>query len=181
LLIRAARRGDSEAAWPLARAFATSFRPERAAFDVTWERLLDASQTLLLVAETAERGIVGYLLGNSHLTFHANGPIAWIEELMVDANHRRSGVGRRLMDHAEEWARSGGAAYLALASRRAGPFYLALGYQESAAYFKKALNQPDIQGSIVTALASFELIPVGSPLATTSRGAGDGIRDLQHE
>jgi len=32
-----------------------------------------------------------------------------------------------------------GAAYLALASRRAGLFYLALGYEDSAVFYKKAL------------------------------------------
>ncbi len=33
-----------------------------------------------------------------------------------------------------------GAAYVALATRRAGAFYDALGYQESATYFKKILR-----------------------------------------
>lgn len=56
---------------------------------------------------------------------------------MVDESQRQSGIGRLLMDHAERWAESTGAAYLALASRRAGPFYLALGYEDSAVFFKK--------------------------------------------
>jgi hypothetical protein len=43
------------------------------------------------------------------------------------------------MGYAENWARESGAAYLALASRRAGPFYLALGYEDSAVFFKKTL------------------------------------------
>ena len=140
-LIRAARQDDNEQVWPLTRAFATSFRPERAAFDAAWAQLIDDPRTLVLVVETAERGIVGYLLGTSHLTFFANGPVVWVEELMVDENNRRSGVGRSLMEHAEEWARSIGAAYLALASRRAGPFYLALGYEDSAVFYKKTLAQ----------------------------------------
>jgi GNAT superfamily N-acetyltransferase len=139
VLIRAARRDDNERVWPLTRAFATSFRPERAAFDASWAQLIGDPRTLLLVAETTEPSIVGYLLGNSHLTFFANGPVAWVEELMVDENNRRSGVGRRLMERAEEWARSTGAAYLALASRRAGSFYLALDYEDSAVYYRKTL------------------------------------------
>jgi GNAT superfamily N-acetyltransferase len=140
VLIRAARHEDSERVWPLAQAFATSFTPERAVFDATWAQLIGTPRTLLLVADAAEGGIVGYLLGNSHLTLFANGPVAWVEELMVDEHHRRSGVGRQLIEHAEEWARTIGAAYLALASRRAGPFYLALGYEDSAAYYKKTLT-----------------------------------------
>jgi GNAT superfamily N-acetyltransferase len=99
-----------------------------------------SAHTLLLVAETVDCDIIGYLLGNSHQTFFANGPVAWVEELMVEPSHRRTGVGRRLMEHAENWARSTGAAYLALASRRAGPFYLALGYEDSAVFYKNTLR-----------------------------------------
>jgi GNAT superfamily N-acetyltransferase len=139
-LIRLARIDDDEDVWPLARDFATSFTPERAAFDAAWAQLVDAPNTLLLVAETPERGIVGYLLGNCHLTFLANGPVAWVEEVMVDGHTRQSGIGRRLMEHAEMWAQSTGAAYLALASRRAGPFYLALDYKDSAVFYKKTLT-----------------------------------------
>jgi GNAT superfamily N-acetyltransferase len=83
--------------------------------------------------------IVGYLLASSHLTFLANGPVVWVEEVMVDWPARGSGVGRQLMDAAETWARDQGAAYVSLASRRAGEFYLALGYEESATFFKKTL------------------------------------------
>jgi len=82
---------------------------------------------------------VGYLLANCHLTFLADGPVAWVEEVTVDEGHRRSGVGRELMGFAENWARESGPAYHALASRRAGPFYLALGYEDSAVFFKKTL------------------------------------------
>lgn len=139
LLIRPARPGDADQVWPLARDFATSFAPERGAFDATWQRLDDAPSTLVVVAETPGHEIVGYLLANSHLTFLANGPVAWVEEVMVAEGHRRSGVGRELMGCAEKWARESGAAYLALASRRAGPFYLALGYEDSAVFYKKTL------------------------------------------
>ncbi|AEE45274.1 GNAT family N-acetyltransferase [Cellulomonas fimi] len=139
VLVRPARPADAGAVWPLARDFATSFTPERAAFDVTWSSLGEAPGTLVAVAETPDRGIVGYLLGHLHPTFLANGPVAWVEELMVEESHRRCGVGRELMRHAEGWARDGGAAYVALASRRAGPFYVALGYDDSAVFFKKTL------------------------------------------
>ena len=56
---------------------------------------------------------------------------------MVAASVRGAGTGRLLMAAAESWARSIGAAYVALATRRAAPFYCALGYAESATYFKK--------------------------------------------
>jgi GNAT superfamily N-acetyltransferase len=137
-LIRPARLEDADAVWPLVQEFATSFTPERTAFDTTWHQAVAAADTLVLVAETA--GIIGYLLGSSRRTFFANGPVAWVEELMVERSHRRSGVGRRLVEHAEDWARSADAAYLALASRRAGDFYLALGYEDSAVFYRRTLR-----------------------------------------
>lgn len=59
---------------------------------------------------------------------------------MVDQSSRRLGIGRRLIEHAEEWARAIGAGYLALASRRAGPFCTPLIYEHSAVFFKKTLS-----------------------------------------
>ena len=44
------------------------------------------------------------------------------------------------MEAAEVWAAAAGAAYVALATRRAAPFYAALGYDESAAFFRKVLS-----------------------------------------
>ena len=132
--------------WPLARDFATSFIPDRVCFDRTWNQLVQATGTLALVAETGDGQLIGYLLANSHLTLFANGPVAWVEELMIDAEHRRTGVGGRLLQYAERWASAEGAAYLGLASRRAGTFYSALGYENSAVFYKKALTdhpQPD--------------------------------------
>jgi histone acetyltransferase (RNA polymerase elongator complex component) len=43
------------------------------------------------------------------------------------------------MAEAERWAQDYGAPYVSLASRRASDFYLSLGYEESATYFKKTL------------------------------------------
>lgn len=46
-----------------------------------------------------------------------------------------------LIDAFEEWAASEGCALVALATRRAAPFYRDLGYEESAAYFRKVLRK----------------------------------------
>jgi GNAT superfamily N-acetyltransferase len=135
---RLARPDDREAMWPLVRDFATSLRPVREAFDASFAVAVVDPQTLVLVAETDR--LVGYLVAHRHLTFFANGPVAWVDEVMVDATTRRYGVGRTLMAAAEDWGRSVGAAYLALSSRRAGDFYLALGYDDSAVYYKKPLS-----------------------------------------
>ncbi|MDQ0923365.1 hypothetical protein QF038_001873 [Pseudarthrobacter sp. W1I19] len=41
------------------------------------------------------------------------------------------------MDEAESWAREQGAAYISLASRKAGEFYRALACEDAATFFKK--------------------------------------------
>lgn len=143
--VRPAGPDDRDQVWPLARDLATSFRPERPAFERSFGQLLNRPEALLLVAGTgggtAGGAVIGYLLATSHPAFHANGPVAWVEEVMV-AEHARggTGVGRRLMAAAEDWARAQGAPYLALATRRAAPFYQALGYSDSAVYFRKTLG-----------------------------------------
>jgi GNAT superfamily N-acetyltransferase len=61
---------------------------------------------------------------------------------MVSESVRRLGVASKLMSSAEEWARSLPTAYVALASRRAGDFYLKIGYEESATHFRKTFVPP---------------------------------------
>lgn len=134
--VRPARAGDRDQVWPLARALATSYEVERGAFLTTFDRLLNTPDTLLVVAEVDGR-IVGYLLAQAHHTFHANGPVVWVAEVMVAAEHRDRGFGSALMRAAEEWAYDRGAAHVALATRRAADFYTALGYRASATYFKR--------------------------------------------
>jgi GNAT superfamily N-acetyltransferase len=167
--VRPATPADRDQVWPLARDLATSYTVDRPAFERSYASLVADPTALVLVAESpgaagtgeiAEGGggaavtgetaaaaavagggkaIVGYLLATSHLAFHANAPVAWVEEVMVAAPARGLGAGRHLMAAAESWARSLGAAYVALATRRAAPFYRALAYDESATYFKKPL------------------------------------------
>ena len=136
--IRAARGSDAEGLFPLVVEFATSFVPERGAFDGAFRRILADQGACLLVAELEGRAI-GYLLGFEHLTFFANGAASWVEEIAVASSDRRKGIGRALMTRFEQWAGSRGARVVALATRRAGGFYLALGYEESASYFRKVL------------------------------------------
>jgi GNAT superfamily N-acetyltransferase len=55
-------------------------------------------------AAGAGENCVGYLLGFEHLTFYANGPVGWVEEIMVRPEQRGGGVGRALMAGFEQWA-----------------------------------------------------------------------------
>ena len=111
---------------------------EQAAFERSFGALLTQPDACVIVAE-ADGKIAGYLLGFDHLTFFANGRIAWVEEIMVSEAHRRQGIGRHLMEAFETWAKKREVKQIALATRRASDFYEALGYEESAAYFRRRL------------------------------------------
>jgi GNAT superfamily N-acetyltransferase len=136
IAVRRATPSDAAAVWELVRDFATSFTADRAAFDGLFPELLTRDDVRVLVAETD--GVIGYLLASEHPTFFANGPVVGVEEIMVAPEHRRSGAGAALMAAAERWAESRDAGYVCLASRRAGDFYLALGYTDSAVFYKKS-------------------------------------------
>ena len=142
MIVRRAEAQDSAAISQLAQMFATSFAVEEAAFERSFAELLTHPEGLLAVAD--EDGVVGYLLGFEHLTFFANGRVAWVEEIMVSEQHRRSGIGRRLMEAFEAWAQERDVKIIALATRRAAGFYAALGYKESASYFRKVLVRSDM-------------------------------------
>jgi GNAT superfamily N-acetyltransferase len=134
--VRPACAGDAAAVAVLARELAMSFAFQPDRFELSFAALVADEQACLLVAAD---GCDGYLLGFRHLTFFANGPVGWVEEIAVRAGQRGRGTGRALMSAFEQWAAGHGCALVALATRRAAPFYQALGYQESATYFRKIL------------------------------------------
>ena len=136
--IRRAGPGDAEAVADLAAGLAQSFPFSRTRFDLSYPALLATGDACLLLAVNGEEPL-GYLLGFEHLTFYANGPVGWVEEVFVRDQDRGRGAGRALMSAFEQWAAARDCALVALATRRAAPFYRALGYEESAVYFRKVL------------------------------------------
>ena len=60
-------------------------------------------------------------------------------EIVVRGRDRGHGIGEALMNAFEQWAAAHGCALVALATRRAAPFYRALDYAESATYFRKLI------------------------------------------
>jgi GNAT superfamily N-acetyltransferase len=138
--IRQARSGDAHAVAARADELAQSFPFSRLKFDLSFRALLAQEDACLLLA-TAGADCVGYVLGFSHLTFYANGPVGWVEEILVRREYRGRGVGRMLMSAFEQWAARQNCTLVALATRRAAPFYRALGYEDSAVYLRKILAQ----------------------------------------
>ena len=138
--VRQAGLADADMVAGLAAGLAQSFAFRRADFDVSYPALLAERNACVLVA-AQDGDCVGYLLGFWHLTFFANGPVGWVEEVMVRRDHRGRGIGRDLMSAFERWAVARESTMVALATRRAAPFYLALGYEESATYMRKVLSR----------------------------------------
>jgi GNAT superfamily N-acetyltransferase len=132
-----ATQEDATPVYRLAKDFATSFAVHERAFAHAFCTLLAEPNAYLAVA--ADEDIVGYLLGFDHYTFFANGRVAWVEEITVRQDCRRRGIGWQLMQAFESWAHARQAKLVALATRRAAPFYQAIGYEESATYFRKLL------------------------------------------
>ena len=118
--IRPAHDTDAEAVFALAKPFATSFMVDEQAFHRSFLALLASPQAHLAVAETDQQ-LVGYVL-------------------MVSELLRRQGIGQSLMQEFEAWAVARGCKLVALATRRAAAFYQAMGYEESATYFRKLLE-----------------------------------------
>jgi GNAT superfamily N-acetyltransferase len=138
--IRHAGPGDADGVAALAAELAQSFAFSHEKFQASFPALLAEDGACLLLAVNGPDP-VGYLLGFRHLTFYANGPVGWVEEIVVRGHDRGQGIGRALMGEFEQWADTQGCALVALATRRAAPFYRALGYEESATYFRKVKPQ----------------------------------------
>lgn len=100
--------------------------------------MLNDEKAFIFVADNGDK-IVGYSLGFIHTTFFANGNVAWLEEIMVDEKFRRAGIGFELVKVFEQKAIDNDCKLIALATRRAADFYSAIGYEESATYFRKLL------------------------------------------
>jgi len=137
--VRSALGADAGAVASLAAELAQSFAFSREQFDLSYPALLASADACLLVAAEGD-DCLGYVLGFRHLTFYANGPVGWVEEIVVTQQYRGRGLGRALMSAFESWAAARDCALVALATRRAAPFYLALGYAESATYLRKILT-----------------------------------------
>lgn len=136
--IRKAQLADKDQVFILTQEFTTSFDIEKSSFQISFQHLIDDTHALMLIAEEHNQ-IIGYCLGFEHETLFANGNVAWVEEITVSPFRRQQGIGRLLMTSFENWASDRNVKLIALATRRASEFYGALGYEESATYFRKLL------------------------------------------
>ena len=137
---RLAEVKDEAQLFGLVRAFPTPSPICRDTYTNMFQRKLTDPCSFIAVAEQVET-LVGYVSGYKHLAFYAAGDTAWVDEILVLNNVRRSGVGRLLMATFESWATTSGCKLAALATAGAADFYTALGYSTKAGYFKRYLGQ----------------------------------------
>lgn len=138
-MIRPATVEDRSAIFSMAAQLVASSVVTENGFNSSFEQILQLPHMRLLVAE--DQGVViGYVLGSYYPCFYASSNVSWTAELFVNSDRRKEGFGRLLMDGAEGWAAENGCTLNTLATRRAGPFYQALSYEETAGYFKKPIR-----------------------------------------
>lgn len=107
---------------------------DAAVFEDRLQRLLPLSTHGLLACEGANGRLVGFIGVEQRLTIESGDRVE-IVALVVDAEARRNGIGRRLVAAAEDWARVRGIDCVFLRSNIARPeshvFYPALDYEQS--------------------------------------------------
>jgi GNAT superfamily N-acetyltransferase len=129
-MIRPATNEDRSVIFEMAAKLATSSVVTEEGFNSSFQQIIQLPHMCLLVAEEAER-IVGYALASYYPCFYASSNVAWTAELFVEADRRKKGVGRLLMEGIECWGRQNNCTLNTLATRRAGSFYEALTYNDS--------------------------------------------------
>ncbi|PSL43234.1 ribosomal protein S18 acetylase RimI-like enzyme [Salsuginibacillus halophilus] len=101
----------------------------------------------IFVCETQE-GIVGMIGLNTGLFYVQDGSYVQISALVVDQNHRGQGIGKKLLEEAEQWADKKGAAVTTLnidkhvEHRTPQQFYTKMGYERESIFFSKKLTEP---------------------------------------
>ncbi|HEX6533014.1 MAG TPA: GNAT family N-acetyltransferase [Gemmatimonadaceae bacterium] len=109
------------------------------------ERLaaLDAESDALLLAVDGESAL-GLMGLHRHRVAHRRGPVAYITLMVIASGARGNGVGRRLVEAAEAWARDRGCERLTVTSHedRAGAhaFYQRCGIPYTGRRFSKTLD-----------------------------------------
>ncbi|MGB6482005.1 MAG: GNAT family N-acetyltransferase [Candidatus Acidiferrales bacterium] len=142
LTIRPALLADAPLLAPLAGQLGYASTPEQVATRLL--EILQDAHHIILVAERKGSGIAGYIEVFPFRTIGAN-PRIEIASLVVDESCRSQGVGRLLMDRAEDWARANGYGEAGLRSNvireRAHQFYENLGYRvnKTQKSFRKTL------------------------------------------
>lgn len=108
---------------------------------------LDADPDYLLLGAKLDGHLVGSLMGIvCHELYGDCRPFLVVEDVIVDQNHRRQGIGSAMMCELEQWAAQRGCGYMLFVTETtrtdAHRFYEALGFGlETHKGFKKRLGE----------------------------------------
>jgi GNAT superfamily N-acetyltransferase len=129
IAIREARMADASAIAALSTTL--GYPADAVAMRARLERLLPREDTIVFAAESAGT-VVGWLHAAAQELLES-GARCEILGLVVEANHRRLGAGRALVDAAERWAMDHGLPRMTVRSNavriESHPFYAQLGYE----------------------------------------------------
>ncbi len=142
LVIRIAEERDAEAIAALTETWGHPLSPDEVRLKT--RSFAQTAGHQFLVAEIAG-AVIGFAAMNTALSPGRPGRIGSISGMVVAAQCQRQGIGRRLVQSAENWFRSEGASYVRVttASHRAETahrFYRALGYCQTGVRFDKDLR-----------------------------------------
>ena len=106
--------------------------------------VIEGQGDAVLVAESEEGKVVGFAALHLMRVFHQPRPLGYITAFATDPTVRRQGIGRKLLEAAEGWARENGCYRLALTSAEhrtdAHTFYPACGFPMTGRRFGKDLT-----------------------------------------
>ena len=106
--------------------------------------MLELPEYAIFVAQDEDDRVIGLLSASQRWTLWHAGPCALIEELVVNEDVRRRGVGRALIQAALEWARAQGCSELEISTDQdnadAQAFYRRLGFESEALLLEYELD-----------------------------------------
>jgi GNAT superfamily N-acetyltransferase len=101
---------------------------------------------IILVARDSNGCVFGMVTAQRVFSTAEGAPSVWIEDMVIDAPHRRRGIGRALLDHVLEWTRTVGATRAQLLVDLDNPpaleFYQRLGWQSTRLSARRIILAP---------------------------------------
>jgi ribosomal protein S18 acetylase RimI-like enzyme len=138
--IRACTPDDAIAVSALLGELGYPVSPQQAAENI---RQLDETGSDPILLAVSEGRVAGVLAGHFCRMLQYGKPVMRVTALVVDREARRRGIGKLLMEHAEELAAARGCDFIELTSAitraEAHAFYRSLGYEANSLRFRKSV------------------------------------------
>lgn len=140
------RRGqleDEKALYKLARQYQTGREAITAAeFQIALDNVLRyrPQETNVLFVAELDGTVVGYSLLTVSRLLHAPGLTAHLQEIVVDEQHRRNGIGDRLMQANEHYCIGRGVRQMSAVTSHMGNFYNHRDFEAIGQHYRKVLE-----------------------------------------